>query len=79
MNLFLDRQPIFSTDINACEPDLLALVSGARFLVIGGAGSIGQAVVREIFVDHQRLYMSLTLMRITLLSWFAIFAVRQAI
>ena len=50
MNLFLDRQPIFSPDINACEPDLLALVSGARFLVIGGAGSIGQAVVREIFV-----------------------------
>ena len=50
MNLFLDRQPIFSPDINACEPDLLALVSGARFLVIGGAGSIGQAVVKEIFV-----------------------------
>ncbi|MEC8210052.1 MAG: UDP-N-acetylglucosamine 4,6-dehydratase [Pseudomonadota bacterium] len=50
MNLLLDRQPIFSPDINACEPDLLALVSGARFLVIGGAGSIGQAVVKEIFV-----------------------------
>ena len=79
MNLFLDRQPIFSPDINACEPDLLALVSGARFLVIGGAGSIGQAVVKEIFVRSPAAHMSLTLMRTTLLSWFAIFAVRQAI
>ncbi len=49
MNLFIDKQPIFSPDINACEPDLMALVSGARFLIIGGAGSIGQAVVKEIF------------------------------
>ena len=50
MNLFLDRQPIFSPDLKACDSDLLALVSGARFLVIGGAGSIGQAVAKEIFV-----------------------------
>ena len=29
--------------------ELEALVSNSRFLVIGGAGSIGQAVTREIF------------------------------
>jgi FlaA1/EpsC-like NDP-sugar epimerase len=33
----------------------LALVEGSRFLVIGGAGSIGQAVTREIFKRHPKV------------------------
>jgi FlaA1/EpsC-like NDP-sugar epimerase len=40
---------LFSEDIRAHEADLSRLVSSGRFLVIGGAGSIGQAVTREIF------------------------------
>jgi nucleoside-diphosphate-sugar epimerase len=40
---------LFSTDIDRFANDLIRLVRGARFLVIGGAGSIGQAVTREIF------------------------------
>ena len=36
-------------DINKREAELADLVSSSSFLVIGGAGSIGQAVVREIF------------------------------
>lgn len=41
--------PLFGADIAAREAELSDLVAGARFLVIGGAGSIGQAVTTEIF------------------------------
>ena len=41
--------PLFDTDILHHETELAALVQASRFLVIGGAGSIGQAVTREIF------------------------------
>ena len=41
--------PLFDDDILSRRKELEALVSNSRFLVIGGAGSIGQAVTREIF------------------------------
>jgi len=41
--------PLFDADISSQNNELAELVSGSRFLVIGGAGSIGQAVTREIF------------------------------
>jgi FlaA1/EpsC-like NDP-sugar epimerase len=41
--------PLFDEDISSRRKELEALVSNSRFLVIGGAGSIGQAVTREIF------------------------------
>src|SRR5690606_38382056 len=41
--------PLFNTDIQQHESELSRLVQSSRFLVIGGAGSIGQAVTREIF------------------------------
>ena len=40
---------LFSIDVEAHNKDMLDIVSGARFLIIGGAGSIGQAVTKEIF------------------------------
>ncbi|MDO5652831.1 MAG: UDP-N-acetylglucosamine 4,6-dehydratase [Brachymonas sp.] len=42
-------EPLFEADITRLKDELKGLVEGARFLVIGGAGSIGQAVTREIF------------------------------
>ena len=42
-------EALFTDDILGNETELCALISGSRFLVIGGAGSIGQSVVREIF------------------------------
>jgi FlaA1/EpsC-like NDP-sugar epimerase len=42
-------QPLFESDISQHEEELSRIVSSSRFLVIGGAGSIGQAVTREIF------------------------------
>ena len=41
--------PLFGGDISSRRKELEELVSNSRFLVIGGAGSIGQAVTREIF------------------------------
>ena len=43
------NEALFDADIQHHEQALTHLVAGSRFLVIGGAGSIGQAVTREIF------------------------------
>ena len=40
---------LFANDIASQEASLKRLVSASRFLVLGGAGSIGQAVTKEIF------------------------------
>jgi len=40
---------LFANDIAKHEKELSEIVSSSRFLVIGGAGSIGQAVTKEIF------------------------------
>jgi len=42
-------EALFGSDIERHEATLSELVASSRFLVIGGAGSIGQAVAREIF------------------------------
>ena len=47
--------PLFSADVSQHEAELRAIVSKSRFLVIGGAGSIGQAVTREIFKRNPRV------------------------
>jgi FlaA1/EpsC-like NDP-sugar epimerase len=47
--------PLFVSDISTHEEKLFRIVSSSRFLVIGGAGSIGSAVVREIFKRSPRL------------------------
>jgi FlaA1/EpsC-like NDP-sugar epimerase len=49
LNLIGRDTPLFSTDIDQHDQWLRDQIAGSRFLVIGGAGSIGQAVVREIF------------------------------
>ncbi|CAM3816769.1 UDP-N-acetyl-alpha-D-glucosamine C6 dehydratase [Vibrio aerogenes CECT 7868] len=40
---------LFTQDIHSHEAELSDIVSQSRFLVLGGAGSIGQAVTKEIF------------------------------
>ena len=40
---------LFKNDIKSHEKKLVNIVSNSRFLVLGGAGSIGQAVTKEIF------------------------------
>ena len=40
---------IFSQDIASKEEDLRKIIGRSRFLILGGSGSIGQSVVRELF------------------------------
>ncbi len=47
--------PLFASDIEANEKLLSELVSQSKFLVIGGAGSIGSAVAKEIFRRNPRV------------------------
>ncbi len=54
LNLIGRTEPLFEPDIAAWDTVLSEAVSESRFLVIGGAGSIGQAVVREIFKRQPR-------------------------
>ena len=54
LNLIGRASPLFDTDIRYHEEELTGLVQASRFLVIGGAGSIGQAVTREIFKREPR-------------------------
>ncbi len=48
-------RPLFDVDVAREEKALSELVQSSRFLVIGGAGSIGQAVTREIFKRAPRV------------------------
>jgi len=43
------EKELFTEDISKNEEELGKIVSNSTFLVIGGAGTIGQAVVKEIF------------------------------
>ena len=49
LNLIGRDALLFQTDIKKRETELKSVVSDSSFLVIGGAGSIGQAVTKEIF------------------------------
>lgn len=49
LNLIDRNQLLFTQDIGSHERELNEVVSSSRFLVVGGAGSIGQAVTKEIF------------------------------
>ena len=49
LNLIGREKNLFEADINKHESELLDKVGTSKFLVLGGAGSIGQAVTKEIF------------------------------
>ena len=46
---------LFSSDIDNCSESLKNIVYKSKFLVIGGAGSIGQALTYEIFIRDPKL------------------------
>ncbi len=51
-------QALFDKDISRYENELHKIVSSSSFLVLGGAGSIGQAVTKEIFKRNpQKLHI----------------------
>ncbi|AZQ11116.1 UDP-N-acetylglucosamine 4,6-dehydratase [Shewanella khirikhana] len=58
LSLIGREKELFSEDIRLNGEDLQRIVSQSRFLVLGGAGSIGQAVTKEIFKRNpQKLHV----------------------
>ncbi|MEL7798453.1 UDP-N-acetylglucosamine 4,6-dehydratase [Idiomarina loihiensis] len=49
LNLIGRTEPLFINDINSNEVLIREVIESSSFLVIGAAGSIGQAVTKEIF------------------------------
>jgi UDP-N-acetylglucosamine 4,6-dehydratase len=49
LSLIGRSQPLFNQDINNFQDELGSIVSRSSFLILGGAGSIGQAVTKEVF------------------------------
>ena len=48
-------QPLFTEDLAKREKELTETVHNSRFLVIGGAGTIGSAICRELFARDPRV------------------------
>ena len=58
LSLIGREKALFSNDIENHEDELKSIVSSSSFLVLGGAGSIGQAVTKEIFKRNpQKLHV----------------------
>lgn len=58
LSLIGRNKELFTEDIAKHEKELSEIVMASRFLVIGGAGSIGQAVTKEIFKRNpQKLHI----------------------
>ena len=48
-------KPLFEKDIESREKELSEIVRNSRFLVIGGAGTIGSAICRELFARDPKV------------------------
>ncbi len=52
------EQELFKSDVQKKERELKYIIENSSFLILGGAGSIGQAVTREIFIRNpQKLHI----------------------
>ena len=49
LDLIGRKEELFKDDISLMNLKIQQIVESSRFLIIGGAGSIGQAVSKEIF------------------------------
>ncbi len=49
LSLIDRKSPLLQVDIQQNESELKSIISESRFLILGAAGSIGQAVTKEIF------------------------------
>lgn len=54
LSLIGREKELFTRDVSNQESELKRIVASSSFLVIGGAGSIGQAVTKEIFKRNPR-------------------------
>ena len=54
-SLFNRKRSLFSNDMNNLDTEISKIIKNSRFLIIGGAGSIGQSVSFEIFKRDPKL------------------------
>ncbi|MCA9191800.1 MAG: UDP-N-acetylglucosamine 4,6-dehydratase [Planctomycetales bacterium] len=54
LNLIGREAPLFQEDLDTYQSELEQKIKNGRFLVVGGAGSIGSAVVKEIFARNPK-------------------------
>ncbi|MBF8149474.1 UDP-N-acetylglucosamine 4,6-dehydratase [Winogradskyella sp. F6397] len=54
LDLIGRESALFEHDIKAHHSELTTIVASSKFLVLGGAGTIGQAVTKEIFKRHPK-------------------------
>lgn len=54
LNLINREHHLFEEDLKMLSEEILEIVANSKFLIIGGAGSIGQAVTKEIFKRNPR-------------------------
>ena len=55
LSLIGRTKPLFSADLCEREIEISEIVKNSRFLVIGGAGTIGSAICRELFVRDPKV------------------------
>ena len=53
LDLIGRNKELFETDIKKFNSDLENIISKSKFLVLGCAGTIGQATTKEIFKRNQ--------------------------
>ena len=49
LNLIGRKKIFFEKEVSALDKELYEIIKESSFLIVGGAGSIGQSVVKEIF------------------------------
>ncbi len=55
LSLIGRSKPLFENDIAKIENEITEIVRNSRFLVIGGAGTIGSAICRELFARDPKV------------------------
>ena len=53
--LFNRTNSLFEEDLKILDEKLNSIIENSKFLIVGGAGSIGQAVSTEIFKRNPKL------------------------
>ena len=57
LNLIGRKSNLFDDDIKRNEKKIRGIIQNSSFIVIGGAGSIGSSVVKEIFKRDPKNFM----------------------
>ena len=55
--LLVEDSDLFKDDINANKEILCEIIESSKFLILGGSGSIGQEVTKEIFKRNPIRFM----------------------